>query len=105
MSFLSSLVLGLLLISLLFVDGLFVSSLFGSQSFLSLLDFSNGLLSKGLFVLRASVFHFFYIVKSNTLDGSFFSEDFLLLVFSLVGLFKFFVETSPGSGPSESLGF
>ena len=102
---LGSLVLGFLLSSLVLVGGLFVASLLGSDGFLALLDFSDGLISKGLLVLRASVFHFFNIVKSDTLDGSLFFKDFISLFLSVVGLFKLLVETSPGGGPSEALSF
>jgi hypothetical protein len=77
LGFLGSLVLGFLLGSLVLVSGLFVSSLLGSNGFLALLDFSDGLISKGLLVFRTSVFHFFNIVKSDTLDGSLFFKDFI----------------------------
>jgi hypothetical protein len=52
---LGSLLLGFLL-SVLILCGLLVSSLLGGQGSLSLLDFSDGFVSKGLFVLRASGF-------------------------------------------------
>lgn len=70
---------------LLLIDRLLVSCLLGSKSSLSLLDFSDGFFSESLFVLRSGVFHFFDVIKSDSLDGSLFSEDFLLLALSVLG--------------------
>ena len=95
-----------LLLGVLGIAGiLFVANFFGSQSSLSLLNFSDGFFSKSLFVVGLGSFDFSDIVKGDSFNGSLLSEDFLFLIFALIGQLKFFVESSPGSGPSESLGF
>ncbi len=87
LSFLGSLVLsfllGVLVNSLTFVG----TGLFGSKSFLTLLDFSDSLFSESFLVFRSSSLDLFDIVKSDTFDGSLFSEHFLLLVLALIGKF------------------
>jgi len=97
--------LSFLLGGLVFVGGFLVAGLLGGDGFLALLDFSDGFFGEGLLVFGAGVFHFFNIVEGDSLNGSFFSEDFLLFVFADVGEFEFLVETSPGGRPAESLGF
>jgi hypothetical protein len=97
--------LGFLLGLFVFVDWLFVSCLFGGKGSLSLLDLTNSFLSKGFFIFRSGVFHFFYVVESDTFNRPLLSEDFVSFVLSGFGLFEFFVETSPSSSPSEPLGF
>lgn len=80
------LVLGLLLDVLVLVDNLLVSVLLGSKCSLALLDFSDGFFSESLFVLRTGSLDLFDIVKGDSLNGSFLSEDFLLLVLAGIGL-------------------
>lgn len=82
---LGSLFLGFLL-GVLILSRLLVAGLLGGQSSLSLLDFSDGFLSESLSVLRASSFEFSDVLEGDTFDSSLLSEDFLLLVLSLIGL-------------------
>lgn len=103
--FLSSFILGSLLSVFIFSLGFSIFSSFSSYCFLSFLDFSDGFFSQCFSIFRTSSFQFADIIKSNTLNGSLFSEDSLFLFFAMIGLFEFFVESSPSSGPSESLCF
>ena len=92
--------MGLLLDVLVLVDHLLIDILLGSEGSLALLNFTDSLFSKGLLILRAGSLNLLDIFKGNTLNGSFLSEDFLLLVLASIGLFQFLVESAPGSGPS-----
>jgi hypothetical protein len=87
------------------VNDFLVGILLGSNCSLPLLDFTDGLLSKSLLVLRTGSLDLFDILESDTLNGSLLSEEFLLLVLALIGLLEFLVESPPGSSPSEPLGF
>jgi hypothetical protein len=78
--------LGLLLDVLVLVDGLLLGGLLGLSGSLALLDFSHGLLSKGLLLFRAGILEFLDVVKSDTFNGSLLSEDFSLFIFSCVSL-------------------
>ena len=100
MSFLGSLVLGFLLNVLVFVHHFLVLVFLGSLGSLSLFDLTDCLLSEGFFVLRSGSFDFFNIIQGDSFNGSLLSEEFLLLVLALIGLLKFFVKSSPSSGPS-----
>jgi hypothetical protein len=101
---LSSLILSFLLDVLVLIDGLLISILLGSLGSLSLFDFSDCFLSKGLLVFGTSCFYLFYVFKGHSLDGSLLSEQLLLLVLALVRLLQLLVKSPPGSSPSESLG-
>lgn len=103
--FLGSFVLCFLLGIFIFVDNFFISCFFGNHGFLSFLDFSDSFFSQSFFIFRFCGFDFSDGFKGDTFDGSFFFEGFLFFKFSLIGLFNFFMESSPGGGPSESLGF
>jgi hypothetical protein len=105
LSFLGSLVLGLLLNILVFVHNFLVLVFLGSKVSLSLFNLTDCFFSEGFFIFRASSFDFFNIIKGDSFNGSLLSEEFLLLVLALIGLLKLFVESSPGGGPSESLSF
>jgi hypothetical protein len=105
LSFLGSLVLNFLLGVFVLVGRLLVSNFLGSEGFLALLDFSDGLFGKGFLVLRSGSLELLDVLKGDSLNGSLLFEDSFLFVLALVGLFKFFMESSPGSGPSESLCF
>ena len=87
LGFLSSLLLSFLLGVFVLSNGLLLSSSLLGLQFLSFFDFSDGFLSKSLFVLRASVLHLLDVVKGDTLNGSLLSESFLLFVLALIGLF------------------
>jgi hypothetical protein len=102
---LGSLVLSFLLDILVLVDNLLVGVLLGSNGSLSLLDLADGFLSEGLLIFGTCSFDLFNIFKSDSLNSSLFSEEFFLLVFALIGLFQFLMESSPSSSPSKSLGF
>lgn len=101
---LGGLVLSLLLDVLVLVGHVLVDVLLGGEGSLSLLDLADCLLGERLLVLRPCGFDFFNIIKSDSFNGSLFSEDFVSLVLAEIRYFKFLVESSPGSGPSESLG-
>ena len=103
MSFLGSLVLGFLLNILVLVHDFLVLVFLGSLGSLSLFDLTDCFLSEGFFIFRSGCFDFFNIIQGDSFNGPLLSEEFLLLVLALIGLFKFFVESSPGSSPSESL--
>jgi hypothetical protein len=105
LDFLGGLVLGFLLSCFVLVDSFSFALFFGNGGFLSLLDLSDGLFSKCLFILRSGGFHFLDSFKRDTFDGSFDFEGFGSFGFSSVGYFDFFMKSSPSSGPSESLGF
>jgi len=100
---LGSLVLGLLLNVLVLVDHFLVLVLLGSEVSLPLFDLADCLLGEGLLVLGTGSLDLFDVVEGDSLDGSLLSEEFLLLVLSLVGLLELFVESPPSGGPSESL--
>jgi hypothetical protein len=105
LSLLGSFVLGFLLGLFVFVDWFFVTYFFGGKSSLSLFNFTDSFFSECFLVFRPSIFHFFYVIKSNTLNRSLLSEDFVSFVLSSFSLFEFFMETPPSSSPSESLSF
>jgi hypothetical protein len=105
LALLGSLVLSFLLDILVLVDNLLVGVLLGSNGSLSLLDLADGFLSEGLLIFGTCSFDLFNIFKSDSLNSSLFSEEFFLLVFALIGLFQFLMESSPSSSPSKSLGF
>jgi hypothetical protein len=71
-------------LSLVLVHDLLVSGPLGGGGFLALLDFSDGFLSKSLLLFGASVLELFDVIEGDTFNGSFFSEDFLLLVLALI---------------------
>ncbi len=100
---LGSLVLGFLLNVLVLVHRFLVLVFLGSLGSLSLFDLTDCFLGEGFFVLGAGSFDFFNIIQGDSFNGPLLSEEFLLLVLALVGLLKFFVESPPGSSPSESL--
>jgi hypothetical protein len=78
--------LGLLLDVLVLVDGLLLGGFLGLSGSLALLDFSHGLLGKGLLLFRAGILEFLDVIKSDTFNGSLLSEDFSLFIFSCVSL-------------------
>jgi len=82
-SLILSLLLGVLVNSLTLVD----TSLLGGKSFLTFFNFSDGFFSKCFLVFRSSSLNFFDIIKSDTFNGSLFSEHFLLLVLALIRKF------------------
>lgn len=102
MGLLSSFVLGFLGVLLFLVDGLFVSLLFGNLSFLSLLDFSDGFLCQCLLILSLGILQLVDGVESNTFNGSLLFSFIISSSFYFpgIGLLYFFVESSPGGGPS-----
>ena len=58
---------------------LLLTSLLLDEGFLSFLDLSDGLLSKGFSIFGLGGFEFFDCIKSDTFDGSFDFESFLFL--------------------------
>jgi len=107
LGFLGSFVLGFLSSLLVLVYGLFVSLLFGNLSFLSFLDLSNSFFCQSFFVFGFCVLKFIDSIKGNTFNGSLLLSFIISSSFSFTGvsLFNFFMESSPGGGPSQSLGF
>jgi hypothetical protein len=97
---LGSLVLSFLLSVLVLVYHFLVTSFLSSQGFLSVLDLTNGLFSKGLLIFRAGGFKLLDVVKGDTFNGSLLFESFLLFILAQITEFQLLMESSPGSGPS-----
>ena len=103
--FLCCLVLCLLLCVFVLGGHLLSNVLLGGKGSLAILDLSHCLLGQSFLVLGSGGLDLFNIVKGDTFDGSLLPEHLLLLVLALIGQFQFFVESAPGGGPSEPLGF
>ena len=78
--------LSLLLSVPILVSGLAVSGFVGSKLLLTILDFTDGVLSKSLLFFGTGSFHLADVVKGHTLNGALLLEDLLLLLFVGIGL-------------------